>query len=67
MDDYIKFFQVKPVKPNVNLPNANYDWTTDSMKYTAQQIGEMPTWIVTLKENFQMSILSVICKSLHMT
>ena len=23
------------------------------MKFTAQQIGEMPSWIVTLKENFQ--------------
>ena len=26
------------------------------MKYTAQQIGEMPTWIVTLKENFQLQM-----------
>ena len=43
-------------KLNNELPNSNYDWTIDSMKYTAQQIGEMPSWIVTLKENFQPSL-----------
>lgn len=41
---------------NTQLPSANNDWTTDSMKYTAQQIGEMPSWIVTLKENFQLQL-----------
>ena len=35
------------------LPHSNYDWTIDSMKYTTQQIGEMPSWINTSKENFQ--------------
>ena len=43
-------------KLNNELPNSNYDWTIDSMKYTAQQIGEMPSWIVTLKENFHLSL-----------
>ena len=32
------FFKLNQTN-NINLPNANYDWTTDSMKYTAQQIG----------------------------
>ena len=41
---------------NIELPSANYDWTTDSMKYTAQQIGEMPSLIVTLKEKFQLQL-----------
>ena len=35
------------------LPHSNYDWTIDSMKYTTQQIGEMPSWINTSKVNFQ--------------
>ena len=43
-------------KLNNELPNSNYDWTIDSMKYTTQQIGEMPSWIVTLKENFHLSL-----------
>ena len=43
-------------KLNNELPNSNYDWTIHSMKYTAQQIGEMPSWIVTLKENFHLSL-----------
>ena len=54
----------------------NYDWTTDLMKYTARQIGEMLSSIVTLKENFQLQLtppdlidvtLSVKWKSLHLT
>ena len=35
------------------LPHSNYDWTIDSMKYTTQQIGEVPSWINTSKVNFQ--------------
>lgn len=41
---------------NIKLPNANYNRTTDSMKYTTQQIGEMPSWIVTLEEHFQLQM-----------
>ena len=58
------------------LPHSNYDWTIDSMKYTTQQIGEMPSWINTSKVNFQPTltqtelidiILLVKCRSLHIT
>ena len=35
------------------LPHSNYDWTIASMKYTTQQIGEMPSWINTSEVNFQ--------------
>ena len=35
------------------LPHSNYDWTIDSMKYTTQQICEMPSWINTSEVNFQ--------------
>ena len=41
---------------NIELPSADYDWTADSMKYSSQQIGEMPSWILTLKENFQLQL-----------
>lgn len=55
MADSIRFYKSGQAN-NIELPSANYDWTTDSMKYTAQQIGEMPYWIVTLKENFQLQL-----------
>ncbi|KAJ7337854.1 hypothetical protein OS493_008012 [Desmophyllum pertusum] len=34
---------------------SNYDWSLDSMKYTAQQISEMPSWINTSKNNLHQS------------
>ena len=61
---------------NIELPNVTYDWTTDSMKCSARQIGEMLSSLVTLKENLQLQLtppdlidvtLSVKCKSLRMT
>ena len=56
MDDRLSNFFKSNQTNNINLPNANYDWTTDSMKYTPQQIGKMPAWIVTLKEKFQLQM-----------
>ena len=34
-------------------PHSNYNWGLDAMKYTVQQIGEMPSCINTSKENFE--------------
>lgn len=30
----------------------SHDWHCDAVKYTDQQIGEMPSWITAKKENF---------------
>ena len=43
----------KTNKQTDTLPSSNYNWKLDSMKYTAQQIGEMPSWIAQMKENFE--------------
>ena len=31
---------------------SNFNWHQNNSKYTLQQIGEMPSWISTEKENF---------------
>ena len=31
---------------------SSHDWHCDAVKYTDQQIGEMPSWITAKKENF---------------
>ena len=43
----------KTNKQTNTLPSSNYNWNLDSTKYTAKQIGEMPSWIVQMKENFE--------------
>lgn len=43
----------KTNKQTNTLPSSNYNWNLDSTKYTAKQIGEMPSWIVQMKENIE--------------
>ena len=43
----------KTNKRTNTLPSSNYNWNLHSTKYTAKQIGEMPSWIVQMKENFE--------------
>ena len=50
LSDFYKSGQQTNTDPD---PHSNYNWGLDAMKYTVQQIGEMPSWINTSKENFE--------------
>ena len=46
-----EFYKTSKQTNNNLVPHSNFDWTSDSMKYTAHQIGEMPSWLCKSKEN----------------
>ena len=60
-----------------NVQQSAYDWQSNSLKYTAQEIAEMPNWIqmkkkifVQVPTNVPLAVIqtvSVRSKSLHMT